>query len=235
MSYFKKLFGVERSEIKRVCLLMPVLFAESQRILKINKLMKGILYQVGQGDNFTLIYTRMSASFVGDAVLYLGETSCEYLILYGSCASVFPEKIKIGSLVSPYKCYAFEQFSEMLSGNAKMNKFYYPDKDFLNFFYSNVPKEYVRKVAGISVSSLYLEKKYLNYFQKNNIEIIDMECFSFFASAEHIKRKALALFFISDDLAYKPFFTSYEKEDKALVKKAKMMGLNLLWEIMKKL
>jgi len=235
MNYFKKLFGVERKEIKRICVLMPVLFEETKRILKIKELRKGILYQVGQGDNFTLIHTKISSSLVGDAVLYLGETSCKYLILYGSCASVSPEKIKLGCLVSPYKCYAFEQFSKMLSGDAKINKVFYPDKNFLNFFYNNLSEDYVRKVVGISVSSLYLEKNYLNYFQKNNIEIVDMECFSFFASAEYIKRKALALFFTSDDLIYKPFFTSYEKEDKEKVNKAKVMGLSLLWEIIKKL
>lgn len=234
MSYFKKLFGVNEQEIKKICIIMPILFSEAKKILGIKNLSKGILYNVGQQQIFSIIHTGISAELIGDAVLYLENTACKYLILYGCCGSIASKELEIGALISPYICYDFGNFIDMLSGKAKINRAFYPAKNLLELI-DKVGEGKIKKVSAISVSSIKLENQYLDLFRKKGIEAIDMECASFFAAASKIRKKAAALFFVSDNLIDKLFYSQYSQEEKIKIDKGKELGLNFLWKIIESL
>jgi purine-nucleoside phosphorylase len=82
----------------------------------VNRLSRGGLYGAGNGEFCTLFHTRMGPSFTGDAVLYLSDTPCRELYFLGTCGLLRRTPgIKIGSLVSPSRCYAQESFTSLLS------------------------------------------------------------------------------------------------------------------------
>ena len=129
MDSFRPLFGIDKKEIKKTCILVPLLTKGMLDAFGVAKICRGKLYQAGQGDGFTLVVTGVGAGFVGDAVLYLKETGCEQVFLFGSCGLVKETKgLSIGSLVSVVKASAFEGFSRLLLGKEKQPDIFYPDQ-----------------------------------------------------------------------------------------------------------
>ncbi len=58
----------------------------------------------------------MGGVLTGDAVLYLSETPCRKIYFLGTCGLLQRTPgLKIGSIVSPSRCYAQESFTSLLS------------------------------------------------------------------------------------------------------------------------
>ena len=99
------------------------------RDLGVKEFSKGRLYSSGNSKSFTAIQTGIGPGLSGDAALYLAETQCQNIILFGSCGLVKEEKdIDIGSLVVPEECYSLESFTEMLLQNKNNWQAFYGDK-----------------------------------------------------------------------------------------------------------
>jgi len=212
MTKFETLFGLKESEIKNTCVLMPLLPKGSLESLGVKTLSKGRIYSSGNSLSFTLVNTLMGAAFTGDAALYLSQTNCKNLILFGSCGLVKPCKgLDIGSLVTPIECYSMESFSDLLLKNHNFKAFY-PDKALLKSFLKS--NEDIPEVNCATLGSLKLEEDYLGLFSEKNIHVVDMECSSFFSAASQKNLKAMALFYVSDIINEKPFYKPLIDEDR---------------------
>jgi len=212
MTKFETLFGIKESEIKATCILMPILPRNALNLFGIKNLSRGKIYSSGNANNFTLINTGIGASFTGDAILYLSNTNCKNLILFGSCGLVkSSNSLNIGCLVAPVECYAMESFTDMLLKYHNFKKFY-PDKILLESFLNY--NKTILKVNCATLGSLKLEEDYLCLFAEKNVQVVDMECSGFFSAAAHMNIRAMALFYVSDIINEKPFYNKFSPEDK---------------------
>ena len=213
MSKFKTLFGIDVSRIKNTCILLPLLRKDVSKGLGVNGFSRGKLYSTGENRLFTVIHTGIGPGFSGDAVLYLKETRCQNIILFGSCGLVKEEKdLGIGSIVTPEECYAMESFTDMLLGKRKGFKPFFPDSSLLG----KLPK--AKKVTCATLGSLKLEENLTEEFVQKRIQVVDMECSACFSAAASIKKKALALFYVTDIINKKPFHEKLEHSDNKTLK-----------------
>jgi len=212
MTKFETLFGIKESEIKNTCVLMPILPKSILSLFGIKNLSRGKIYSSGNAENLTLINTGVGASFAGDAALYLADSGCRNIILFGSCGLVkSSSNMAVGSLVSPIECCAMESFTSMLLKNNGFKTFY-PDKAMLESFLND--NEGVQKVSCATLGSLKLEEESGDLFTEKNIQVVDMECSSIFAAGTHKHLKTIALFYISDIINEKPFYTELGPDEK---------------------
>ncbi len=237
MTAFETLFGIKESQVKKTSVLMPLLRKNTLKRLGIKGFSRGRLYGSGNNSLFTVIHTGVGPGLLGDAVLYLGKTQCQNVILFGSCGLLGEKKgLKIGGLVTPSICYSLESFTEMLLRDKKDWKVFYPDKtlleNFLNTGKSHSSRD-IKKVICLSVGSLKLEKDYLEIFKKRGIQTVDMECASLFSASEYIKRKAMAFFYITDIINKKPFYADLNAEDKTVLSSSIESSVHILCEFIK--
>ena len=214
MNIFKTLFGIESFRIKKTCLFLPFLQKNMLKELKIGKLIRGRLYAYGENELFSVIHTGLGAPLLGDAVLYLKETGCKNIILFGSCGIVKEKKdIGIDSLLTPDRCCALESFSDMLlRGSKKDINVFYPDKKLFNTLLNKTSD--IKKVSAATVGSLKLEEDYIETLDKKGIDILDMECSALFSAADKVKIKAAALFYATDIIKKTPFYRDISLKDK---------------------
>lgn len=207
---------------------MPLVSKEIVNVLGLNNFYHGKLYSTGNTANFTVIRTGIGPALLGDVVLYLGETTCQNIILFGSCG-LLPNvrNIPVGSNVTVHTCYALESFSEMLSfPNIDLSGLY-PDKtlyeSFIRFSSSSL-----HEVTCTTLGSLKLQKQYQDLLKQLHIQVVDMECSAFFAAANYTNRRALTLFYVNDIIDKKPFYISNSKRDKQHIKHGIIQGIKLL-------
>ncbi len=228
MEKFGILFGVKKSEIKKTCILMPLVSKVFLKGFGVNKLKNGKLYSVGTGEEFSLIRTGMQAGLLGDAVLYLNETPCRNLILFGSCGLLNDNNLGIGNLVAAIKAYSYESLSDMLLH--KKAKVYYPHKILLNKLLKN---KSIKKVSCATISSLKLEEQNLDLFIKKGIDVVDMECSAFFAAAKFSGLKAITLFYVSDIVKKFPFYQAQEEPQKSVISEAVRKSSRIICEFIR--
>ncbi|MBI4708098.1 MAG: hypothetical protein HY761_09275 [Candidatus Omnitrophica bacterium] len=234
MTKFKALFGVDASEIKKNCILLPLLPKGILAEFKINSLTKGKLFCSGNHNDYTVIQTGMGAAFTADAVLYLKETVCENIILFGSCGLVNKNNgLDIGSLVAPSKCWENESFSELLKDKFKKSNIFYPDADLFKVLLTYRREIGVKEVSCATLGSLRLEEEMHDSLIKEQVDVVEMECSAFFAAAKHCALKAAALFYVSDIINEKPFYFDMEPELKAKIFSAVKSAVNLICESFK--
>jgi len=215
MTKFETLFGIKESEIKDTCVLMPLLPKNALSLFGIKDFQRGKIYSSGNAENLTLINTGVGASFAGDAALYLADSGCKDIILFGSCGLVKSSgNMAIGSLVAPIKCCAMESFTNMLLKNNGFKTFY-PDKDMLESFLND--NKIVQKVNCATLGSLKLEEESGSLFTEKDIQVADMECSGVFSAGAHKHLKAIALFYVSDIINEKPFYSEFSPDDRLRV------------------
>ncbi|MDP2912070.1 MAG: hypothetical protein Q8N76_07050 [Candidatus Omnitrophota bacterium] len=231
MTKFEALFGIKESEIKNTCVLMPLIPKNSLEALGIKKLSRGKIYSSGNSRHFTLINTGIGAGFTGDSALYLSDTNCKNLILFGSCGLVRADKnLDIGSLVAPFKCYAMESFTDMLLKNNASGAFY-PDLSLLDKFLAG--KNEIQKITCATLGSLKLEEENLDLLKEKDIQAVDMECSSFFSAAKHRHLNAMAFFYVSDIINKKPFYSALSREDETRLSFSIQSGIKSICSFIK--
>lgn len=235
MTQFEALFGIKSSLIEKSCILLPLLPKGILNDFGIDNFKRGKLYGVGDNFDFTLIHTGMGAGLVGDAVLHLKESPCKSAMLFGACGlASSKDGLSIGSLVSPFRCYANESFTELLlAKNAAPRVFYAPDKLFGDFLKYG-ERFGLKKVSCSTLASLKLEEDMAGTFIKKNIDVVDMECSAFFSAAEFAGINALACFYISDIIKDKPFYLSLGPDSKSALSSAIKNAAGLVCEFVKK-
>lgn len=212
MDKFERLFGAKESDIKETCILLPLIQHNTARAFGVNRISRGKLYGTGSGRSFSLIHAGMGAPFLGDAVLYLDKTRCRNIILFGSCGLIYNSSgLDIGSLVLPKLCYSLDSFTQFLLKPHKALMSFRPDNGLMKTFLEN--NRDIKIVDCATLGSLKLEEKYADNLKKKGICAVDMECAAFFAASKYIKRRALALFYVTDIIGRKPFYEELDDKD----------------------
>jgi purine-nucleoside phosphorylase len=177
----------------------------------------------------------MSPCLVGDAVLYLKETPCQNIILFGSCGGVKSKGgLSVGSLVTPFKCYSNESFTQMLLGKDAERNIFYANQELFNSFLKVNKNSGLRKVTCSTISSLKLEEEMVDSFIRENIDVVDMECSAFFSASSSAGFKAIALFYVSDIIKIKPFYMNLDPVLKEKLSSSIKKASSLLCEFIKK-
>ena len=230
MNVFKSIFGIETSAVKKLCVLTPFLTKEMAAGLCIEMRDKGTIYSCGSNDIFTVIRTGMGTAFLGDAVLYLRDTPCETIIMFGSCgATGSKNNLNLGNLTIVKKAWVQDSFINMLAMK-KPQETYCPNKKLetaIHCFNKTI------KANCLTVSSLKLEESILELLPENTIDIIDMECGVFYAAANHIKKRAVALLAVTDILGQYPYYASLTAENKSSLKRIMKDSSKKVYEIIK--
>lgn len=229
MNIFSTLFGTEALSIKETCVLTPFLNKNILDGFRITKQKRGAVYSVGTNGLFSLIHTGIGSTFVGDAVLYLENTPCKNLILFGSCGAVKrTKKLGVGDIVTVKKALCQDSFVDMLL-ERKTRDIFYPDRNFLAKISSNKLPE----VTCLTVGSLKLEEEYLERLRYGSIDIVDMETAAFFAAAEFVRKKAVAILFVTDILKSFPYYNVLKRENRALLKSLTRKASSVVYELIK--
>ena len=223
MGKFRKLFGIEEDAVKKTCIFLPLATKEILDSLNVKKMVRGKIYGSGQGRDFTVIHTGMGPTWTGDAVLYLVQTACENIILFGACGST--GMLSVGTLVMATLCYEQETFSKLLGLAHETWPTFYPDRQLMETLDK---KRKLKRAACLTVTSLKLQQERLMDFKKRAIDVVDMECSAFFAASRFIKRRAAALLFITDIIGQKPFYEPLNSADKKSLSLAIKEGTRLI-------
>ncbi len=229
MTTFERLFGINESKVKKTCVILPLLSKNLLKFLNIENLYRGKLYASGENNSFTIIQTGIGAPLLGDSMLYLKDTACKNVVLFGSCGLVSKKQaLDIGGIVAPSKCLAFESFTSMLLKDKMPSSIFSPDKDLFKDFIATYKNSSIKEVTCATLGSLKLETDYIGLFEKENIDVLDMECSAFFSSAKSIGLKAIALFYVTDILIEKPFYTPLSAKDSLSLNSSIEHGVDLI-------
>ena len=202
--------GINLKEIKKNCIICPV--ADHSLFEKLGKPKRNNLFfaKIMNYSNVTVISTKNNF-LVGDIVLCLKNSACENIILFGSCGGV--GDVKIADKLIVKKVFNFESFSEMLEMKRHPDS-YYPSTNLLENFLSKTKQDIIQ-VKCITSNSIVLQRTYKDWFDKNKINAIDMECSSVFSAASAINKKAIALFYVTDHISEaSPFETELDEKQR---------------------
>jgi len=229
MNSFETLFGIKSTQIQKNCILTPFLTKNLLKSLDIKSLIKGKLYSCGNNAHLTLILTGIGAPFVGDSVLYLKDTPCQDIFFFGSCGLIKSTKtLSIGSLISPSSCLAVDSFSQILNHDFNSTSQSLAHETLLKKFTQQDFSKDIQNIPCASLGSLKLEEDTLEFLKKNKISAVDMECSAFFHAATKIKRRALALLYVTDIIKEKPFYIEKSSFDKTAIDTAIKKSIHAL-------
>jgi len=227
------LFGYPSETMRPLCILTPFLPSVARDAFSIKTIQKGFPFRCGHTDTFSVIETRVGAPFAGDAVLWLSQTPCQRIILFGSCGAVNDHGLDtIGSLVSPKKSYAFESFSQLATAQTLPPKVpcSVANKKAMDVFlsFSRTKNIIIKSVTTACFASLYLERDYHAALKKRHIDTIEMESSAVFSAARKTGIPTLALFYITDimgihDPLKQPNPTEQKKIDDAITQAAELI------------
>jgi nucleoside phosphorylase len=199
---FESYFGTKPDTISKNCILCPTSGdGELFGALGAKTEHKGFFSKVINYPQVSVICTKNNL-LIGDCVMLLKDTPCENIFLFGSCGGT--GSAQIGDIVVLKKTFNYESFSEMLEMKRTPDS-YYPSHALLNKFTASLnasDSTLVKQVYGAATSSLVLEKKYIDWFEKNRVLAIDMESSTVFAAANYINRKAVCLMYVADHVSY---------------------------------
>ena len=235
MDIFETLFGINATSVKPTCVLLPYIKKGVLESLGVERLSRGSLYGAVNSRYFTVIHTRTGPAFLGDAVLYLGDTACRNVILLGSCGSAGNEDgPAIGSLVSPFKCYAAESFSRLLINPLGEWNVFYANGELHKLFMGESNKKGVREATCLSIGSLKLQEENIAMFRKRGVEVFDMECASLYAASRLSRSHAIALLYVTDIVGEKPFYRRANVKEKASISSAVANAARMIGEFAKR-
>ncbi len=220
MSEFKKIVGVEESQVQGTCLVIPYLMPEFLKGFGLKELKRGKFFSAANVGSLTVIKAGIGAPLVGDAVLYLRETQVKRIIFFGSCG-LLPgvPNIGIGSLVCPAECLAYESFSEVLHERTDRISSSRPDPIFLQKCFDEFSAQ-VHSVKGMTFGSLVLEKHFVDFFKVQKVQVVDMEASAFFAAAKKVQRPAIALMVVTDIVGQGTPFSDTTPSEKSAIAEA---------------
>jgi len=234
MKRFEALFGIKEKEVKKTCILLPSAQKGILAEFRVKNTEWGRLYASAKGEGFTVIHTGMGAGFTADAVLYLKETPCRNIILFGSCGLVREkEKLSLGSLVTPFRSYAYESFSSLLLGKGERTQIFSAHQGLLEDFLKVNYDEEITRVTCATLCSLKLEEEMQDTFRLKNIEVLDMECSAVYCAAGFSGLKAIAIFYISDIVDKMPFYSGREPALKSALSLAQRRAVRILCKFIK--
>ncbi len=231
MIAFKNLFGVHAPEIKKTCVITPFLTKGLTRDLGVGDLARGRPFTTGQGEHFTFILSQIGSPLVGDCVLYLQETFCENVILLGACGLIEEKPgLALGSVVTPSRALALESFSCLVKGRLSDEEWAEADRPLLDQLKQSAQKAPPREVSCATLGSIKLETLYREFFKRNGVDVLEMECSAFFNAARHIRARAAGVFYVSDILEGRHVFEPSSEAYLQDMKKAQQTACRIIRE-----
>jgi len=193
---FKHFFGIPAQNIKQNCIICQSydlsLFAENAK--------NGFFVKTAETGKAVVIALKNNF-LAGDAVLYLKNTACRNIFLFGSCGCC--GDVESGDLLMIDKAYNLESFSKMASFDADP-EYISSSKELTSSFYKKNLYEDLIKTNSACVSSLVLESKYINLFKEKHICAIDMESSIVFSAAKEIGAQAACFMYAADHIEKNP-------------------------------
>jgi len=237
MKRIKSILGIPKKDIREVCVLIPFISRYILNNFGIDKMSKGWPYLSASTKYFTLIYTRVGTTFVGDAVLCLQQTRCKYLFFIGTCGLVLYKKsdINIGDIVLPSTSWAMESFSQLLKGEFELAQKSMPDKFLMDECKKYFNKGEIHMVSSATMGSLQMEEESISFFKKKDIRVVDMETSAFLNAAAKTNKKATALLVVSDIIKEVPFYEKQTKQNKKDIQYAIRKTINAVTYLAKRL
>ncbi|MFA5087504.1 MAG: hypothetical protein WC552_00555 [Candidatus Omnitrophota bacterium] len=218
MNEFEAVFGVKESRIKKICVLTPYLTKGLIRNFDATPSHKGRLCSIASAPHFSLICTGIGSRAIGDAVLYLEKTPCQYILFLGSCGAFRKTAaLDIGSLVIPRESFSFESFSQVLLKDFSSYTMSYPDEELLRLSQTKKYFRDFRTVTGATFGSLKLEAENIHFLTGIGVDIIDLECSALYHAAHFIQKKAAAFLYVTDIIGQKPFYSPLAKSESQLI------------------
>jgi purine-nucleoside phosphorylase len=210
---FKNFFAMTPQNVKRDCIIcqsydLP-LFAEDAS--------NGFFVKTADAGKATVIALKNNF-LAGDAVLYLKNTACKNIFLFGSCGGC--GDVESGDLMIINKAYNFESFSKMVSFDANPD-FCMSSQELTAAFYEKNLYEDLIKTNSACVSSLLLESKYISWFKKNGICALDMESSIVFSAAKEIGAQAACFMYAADHIEKNPIGEMPEENSKKRISSAR--------------
>jgi hypothetical protein len=187
---FKTFFAINEKDIKHNCIICQ----NCDLSLFSDKTSNGLFVKCSNIENATVIALKNNF-LAGDAVLYLKNTVCENILLFGSCGGC--NSRDYGDMVIIDKAYNFESFSNILNFKDK-TEYYQSMRLLFNNFLVKSNCSNLIKTNSACVSSLVLDPNFLNWFKEKEISIADMESSIVFSAAKHINRNVIGLNYITD-------------------------------------
>ncbi|MFH1415464.1 MAG: hypothetical protein ABIH89_05210 [Elusimicrobiota bacterium] len=215
---FKKIFGANREDIRKNCLMLPMDDRGLFKSLNAKPGAKGMLFDISHSDICTVIYLKHMC-FSGDCLIMLKETDCENLILFGSCGAL---KGDVGDKILPSRSMNLESFADFLKQDGfPENDYYYPDRKLVEKFENSVDTSGYMKYTCATVSSLVLEEEKTDMLLSAGIDCLDMEISSVFSAASRSGIKAMALFYAAEVIGKLHFYDKFDLKSRAKIKGAK--------------
>lgn len=210
---FKDFFGINQTSIKKNCIICQTYDAP----LFSDKTNNGFFVKTAETDNAIIIALKNNF-LAGDTVLYLKDTSCENIFLFGSCGGC--GDIESGDIVMIEKAFNFESFSQMLK-EPQERSFSSSSEKLLSSFYEKNPYQDLIKTNSACVSSLMLEAKYLDWFKSNGVNALDMESSIVLSAAKGIGKNAICVMYVADHIEKSPLGTKLNAAIKKQIAKAR--------------
>jgi len=234
MSCFPALFGIKPSQIQENCILLPLLLPGILKKLKIKKLYRGKLFAAASTPKLSIVVSGLGPALTGDAVLYLKDSPCRNIILFGSCGLVKEKPgLSIGSLVTPAKSHSYESFSQFLLEKNQKPKASYPEKKLFRHLLVCGKDHRLKEVTCATVSSLKLEEKMRRDFISAKVDVVDMESSAFFSACGFSALKGAAVFYVSDIIKVKPFYRHLDSLSRIKLAQAIEKAVDLLSALLK--
>ncbi len=201
MPTFEFLFGQPVHSIQKTCVLAPMINKGMLESLGVRQMQKGQPYSSGNNHCLTLIHSHIGAAFTGDCVLYLKDSPCENLILFGSCGLVEKNAdLNIGAIVCPDQVVEMESFSSLLNNKYSRRRALAKPNARLFHQLTDINSPHIHIVTGATLGSIALEDAYKKWLKEKPIHIVEIECSAFFLAAQKNKKHAAALFYVTDIL-----------------------------------
>ncbi|MDR1695490.1 MAG: hypothetical protein LBR69_02505 [Endomicrobium sp.] len=206
---FKEYFGTAPEEVKETCIICQSFDAP----LFARETANGFFVKTANAKNATVIALKNNF-LAGDTVLYLKETKCKKIFLFGSCGGC--GDVESGDLLIIGKAYNLESFSSMLAfdEDVKHKEF---SGDLFSAFYAKYPYEDLIKTNSACVSSLLLENKRVNFFKEKEICAVDMESSIVLSAANEIGADAVCLMYVADHIEKNPIGNRLEENVKSKI------------------
>lgn len=223
MKTFQKLFAIDPRDIRQDVIITPFLNLEYFSQDNKNKISRGFLFEVLNGEFFSVIKTGIGASFVGDAVMYLKQTKAKRVYFIGSCGAV--SNLEIGDLGLVDKALNLESFSNILNKDISHSFIDSRNNLYRRFLQSN---NNVKRLNLASVGSLSLQENILPLLKKCDVNIVDMEASSFLCASKFLRFSNLALLYVTDIILTKPFYRDLTNRERTVIQQARQKAISLI-------
>jgi purine-nucleoside phosphorylase len=91
----------------------------------------------------------------------------------------------------------------------------------------------VKKANLATLGSLSLQEKILQSLKKQEINVVDMEASAFFSATKYFKLPSLALLYVTDIIASKPFFKDLSSEESKIIRESRQRAISLICQFIK--